>query len=261
MENDIGATGSTPVEPGQPTARGPEEATNSFARLFGVLVSPGETFEGIARKPDWLIPLLVWIAISVAATIVLTPRLDYEPMFRSMMERNSQLSEQQREQQLDTMLETSEKRKLWGKLAPVATVPIMMLIVGVLFWGALRAFGADNSFRQSFSVTLYAFAPQFIKSIITTAIAAARTSIDARSVNALLKSNLGAFTSPIESPVAFAILGSIDLFTIWTIVLLSIGLSAISGFPKGKLAMLVISFYLVVVLFKIGFAFLMGGFS
>ncbi|MBW3670516.1 MAG: YIP1 family protein [Acidobacteria bacterium] len=262
MDNESGTPVTDPVPPGEPAAPAPEGPENPLTRLFGVLVSPGETFESIGRKPDWLIPLLVWIAISIAGTMVVMPRLDYEPMYRSMLERNSQLTEKQREQQLDRMMEGAELGEKWGVYAPVLTVPLMFLVVGTVFWGALRAFGAENSFRQSLSVTIYAFTPQLLKAITSTAIASTRTTIDARLANALLKSNLGAFlTSPTESPVMFALLGSVDLFTIWTIVLLAIGLSVISKFPAGKVAILVVVLYLVVVLVKVGFAALMGGFS
>lgn len=261
MENENDPSAVTPVEPEQQAHHQSEGPSNPFTRLFGVLISPGETFESIGRKPDWLVPLLIWIAISIAATMVLMPRLDYEPMYRSMLERNSQLTEKQREQQLDRMIESAEAGRKWGVYAPVATVPLMFLVVGSVFWGALRAFGADNTFRQSFSVTIYAFTPQLVKAIISTAIATTRTTIDARMANSLLKSNLGVFTDPVESPVLFAILSSVDLFTIWTIVLLAIGLSVISRFPTNKVAILVVVLYLVVVLFKVGMAMLMGGFS
>lgn len=261
MENESGIPVTSTVPPGEPTAPAPEGPDNPLTRLFGVLVSPGETFESIGLKPDWLVPLLIWIVLSVAAAFLVVPRLDYEPMYRSMLERSSQLTEQQREQQLDRMLESAERGRNWGVYAPAATVPLMFLVVGTIFWGALRAFGAENSFRQSLSVTIYAFTPQLLKTIVSTAIASTRTTIDARMANSLLKSNLGAFTNPLESPVLFAVLSSIDLFTIWTIVLLAIGFSVISRFSTGKVAILVVALYLVVVLVKVGLAALMGGFS
>ncbi|MDX1582036.1 MAG: Yip1 family protein [Thermoanaerobaculia bacterium] len=261
MEDSATPPAATP--PSEPTApaTGPEGPGNPFARLFGVLVSPGATFESIARRPDWLVPLIVWILVSIGATMVLTPRLDYEPMYRSLLERNPQLTEQEKEEQLDEMLESATTGRKWGMYAPLLTVPLMFLVMGGIFWGSLRAFGAENTFRESFAVSIYAFTPQLIKSIITAAIAATRTEIDPRTVNALLKSNLGAFTSPIEEPVIFAVLSSVDFFTIWTIILFAIGLSAISGFSKTRLAVMVVVFYLVVVVVKVGLAVLMGGLS
>lgn len=250
-----------PVAPDQQIPAAPEGPSNPLTRIVGVLISPGETFESIGRRPDWLVPLLIWIAISVASTMVVVPRLDYEPMYRSMLERNSQLTEKQRDQQLDRMMESAEMGRKWGVYAPAGTVPLMFLVVGAIFWGSLRAFGAENDFKQSFSVTIYAFTPQLLKAIISTVIATTRSSIDARMASSLLKSNLGAFTSPMDSPVMFALLSSVDLFTIWTIVLLAIGLSVISRFSAAKVAILVVVLYLVIVLFKVGMAMLLGGFS
>ncbi len=100
-----------------------------------------------------------------------------------------------------------------------------------------------------------------IKAIISTAIATTRTTIDARMASAILKSNLGALTSSSDSPVLFALLSSVDLFTIWTIVLLSIGFAVVTRFTAARVGAYVVGLYLVVVLFKVGMAMLMGGFS
>ncbi len=120
----------TPGSSGQP-----EGPANPFSRLFGVLISPGETFESIARRPDWLVPLLIWIAISIGATMILVPRLDYEPMYKAMLEKRSQMSEKQRDEQLDRMMESAEAGRKWALYTPVASVPLMFLVVAVAHVG------------------------------------------------------------------------------------------------------------------------------
>jgi hypothetical protein len=50
-----------------PTAAREGTPARSFpTRLLGVFVEPGATFEDIARKPDWLSPLIVLVLVSFA---------------------------------------------------------------------------------------------------------------------------------------------------------------------------------------------------
>jgi hypothetical protein len=83
--------------------------------------------------------------------------------------------------------------------------------------------------------------------------------IDARELGSLLKSNLGALVDSSDAPVLHSLLSSVDLFNIWTIVLYTIGLAAISRFSKTNLALYVTGLYLIIVAVKVGFAALIGG--
>ncbi|HST21890.1 MAG TPA: hypothetical protein VLR90_12270, partial [Blastocatellia bacterium] len=69
--------------------------------------------------------------------------------------------------------------------------------------------------------------------------------------------NLAAFLPSDASRVLSAIAASIDVFTIWYLILLSIGFAVIAGtkkFKTSKTATLVFGAYAVWVLVKIGFA-------
>jgi hypothetical protein len=144
-------------------------------------------------------------------------------------------------------------------VTPVVSILVITLVMAGVFWGGLRAFGGDNSFQQTYAVTVYGWIPMFVKSVITTLIALPRSVIDARELGSLLKSNLGALVDSSEAPVLHSLLSSVDLFNIWTIVLYAIGLAAISRFSKTGLALYVTGLYLVIVAVKVGFAALIGG--
>ena len=46
----------------------PVPSKSFVARLVGVFFSPGETFADVARRPDFIIPLLIMVVLSVAGT-------------------------------------------------------------------------------------------------------------------------------------------------------------------------------------------------
>lgn len=242
-----------------PPATEPEGPRNPFARMGGVLFNPDETFRSIAWRPDWLVPFLVILVFSSVSFFLIAPKLDYEPQMREMFEKNPNLSAQQKEKAIEESLGRVEMMNKFGLVTSVLSVAILTLILAAIFWGALRAFGAENGFKQTFAVTVYAWLPQTIKGVLVTLIAMPRSAIDVRSMGSLLKSNLGAFVDRGDSPALYALLSSVDLFNIWVIVLLTIGLAAISGFRRSKLAIMIVSLFAVYVALKVGFAALMGG--
>jgi hypothetical protein len=253
--------GPAPPESSVPprVSSSPEGGDNPFARIVGVLFSPEETFASIARRPDWLVPLLLMIIVAVGSYAVLAPKIDYEPQFRAMYEQNRHVPADQREELIEKSLEGVERMKVFGYVTPVLSILVLTLLMAGVFWGGLRAFGGDNSFKQTYAVTVYGWIPMFLKSVITTLIALPRSVIDARELGSLLKSNLGAFVDSSEAPVMHSLLSSVDLFNIWTIVLFAIGLAAISRFSRTNLAIYVTVLYLIVVAVKVGFAALIGG--
>src|SRR4029453_15340994 len=50
---------------------------SGFGRLIGVLVSPGKTFQSIAERPTWALPLVVLLFLSAVIGYVTAQRTDY----------------------------------------------------------------------------------------------------------------------------------------------------------------------------------------
>jgi len=78
-----------------------------------------------------------------------------------------------------------------------------------------------------------------------------------------LKSNLSVLLPEGFSPTIKSLATSLDIFTIWFLVLLTIGFAGITGFgahniPTWKVAILVFGIWLTWVLIKAGLAFLFG---
>ena len=69
----------------------------------------------------------------------------------------------------------------------------------------------------------------------------------------MLRSNLG-FLAPPDAKALHSLLGSLDVFSFWTMGLLAIGLAAAARIRKGQAAGVVVSLWLVYVLAKAGLA-------
>jgi hypothetical protein len=225
--------------PPPPAAPGPKP--NGFQRIIGVLISPDETFASIARQPDFLAPLLLIIVLSAVGGFIFAQRVDFTAPAREAMEERGNVSEAQMESALRI---TATVSKVIAYGSPLLSVIVLMIVAGVMLL-AFRMMGAEGTFKQAFSVTLYAWVPLMILNIIVIAIVASRTGITALDLPTLVMSNPGFLVTMKEHPLLFALLTSIDIFTIWSMVLFIFGFSYVSKFSKSKSAAIVITVWVL----------------
>jgi hypothetical protein len=219
-------------------------------RVVGALFAPDDTFDDIARRPDILVPLLLILVIGIASAVVVVPRIDFESMFRTQFESNKNMSAEDVNRMIPIMVASA---KVFGYAGSVFVVAYIAIIAGILLL-AFRVLGGEGGYKQAFSVALYSWLPQVISGLIATIIVLGRGGVTGDEMQTILKSNLGAFVDPKEQMIAFAFLSSIDIFTIWTIVLLIIGFAHVARMSKAKTAGVILPLWLIAVLIKVGFA-------
>jgi len=234
---------TTEIPPGPPAAAPPRP--NGFARIIGVLFSPNETFASIARQPDWATPLIVILVVSLVAGVIFAQRVDFTAPAREAMEQRNMPQDQ-----IDRAVRiTGAISKVASYCAPIISV-IFLLIIAAIMLVAFRLFGGEGDFRQSFAVTCYAWMPGTIKSIILTAIVAARGA-SAMDLATLLRSNLAFLTSMKANPLLFVLLSKLDIFTFWLLALFIIGFAYVAKFSKAKSAAIVIGLWIVATLLSL----------
>ena len=246
MTSDIGSS----QPPSQPAAA-PTTRTNSFARIGGALFAPNETFKEIAAKPDFGIPLAILLIVGFISALIIAQHVDFGAATREALEA------QGREMSAEDMEQAVRIGSAFGKaftyFSPLISAIFFVVIAGILLL-AFRMFGGEGNFKQSFSVTLYAWFPQLIKGILMTIIIMTRKDVPADQLANIVMSNPGFLVDPKQQAVLHALLSSIDVFTIWTLVLFIIGFSFVSRMTKAKSAAIVVSLWIVTVIIKLGFA-------
>lgn len=231
-----------------------EPKPNVFSRFAGALFAPVDTFRSIARRPDILYPMLILIALGIAVSVVIVQKMDFDALMAMQ-------AEQLRERQPNMSAADIERAGRIGAaiaramayVGPILGVLWYVLLAAVLLF-SFRLFGGEGTFKQSVSATLYAQTPLVINSLILAIVAFARGSIDPTQMATVVKSNPAFLVEMKEQPALFSLLSSLDVFTIWTVVLLIIGCSEFSGLSRGKSAALVISLWIVLIVIKTGFA-------
>ncbi len=245
---------TTDVQEAPPGSPPPEKTQNVFERIAGVLFAPAETFRDIARRPDILGPLLIIVIIGYATTAAVMQKMDFSTVIAQQAEQMRKQNPDMGDEQLQQMERiTTASMKVFGWIAPLVSVLWYALVALVLMF-AFRLFGGEGTYKQAFSVTLYSWIPLVLFGIILTVVVLARGSFDPSAAATLVKSNPAFLVDMKEQPVLFSFLSSLDLFTIWTIALLSIGFATISKTSKSKAAVIVVSLWIAMIFVKVGFA-------
>ncbi|MEA2416377.1 MAG: hypothetical protein QOI58_3034 [Thermoanaerobaculia bacterium] len=229
-------------------APGAEPKPNPFQRIIGVLFSPDATFASIARRPDWVVPLVLLLLVSLAAGFIMAPHVDFGAAARESMEQNKNVKPEDVEKAVRI---SASIGKVFSYISPVLSLIGLLVIAGVVLL-AFRIFGGEGDFKQAFSVTCYASMPTIIKSVVTLVIIVAKGGIiPAQALATLVRSNLGFLVDYKTNPVAFALLSSFDIFSVWFLALLIIGFSYVARVSKVKAAVTIISLWVLVLLLKL----------
>lgn len=219
-----------------PAGTGAEAAPMNFAqRLAGIYFEPKNTFEDIRRRSSWVGIFILLSALALASQYVLTSRMDHETFMRKALQMNpmtKSMPEEQIQQVLARPQSAFQKYSAYV-FAPLGILVTYLVIAGI-FLAAFTLMGASIPYRKSLATTFWGMAPPGILLTLLGILMMYIKDPAELSLNPAdnIVTNLGRLVSDKEHPVLASLLGSIDLFSLWTIALLAVGFATVSD---GKL--------------------------
>lgn len=223
---------------------------SGFGRVIGALVSPERTFRSIAERPTWVVPLLLLMLVTGLVGYVAGERVDFEKQIRREMAERGGVSEDEIQQAVEMM----EK---FGKvlfIIPAVFAPLVYLLIALIFLVALRLSGSEIGFGHSFSVMLHSMMPWVIHSLLSLPLILRQETIDPETMErgGLLMSNLAALAPEDSGKVLLSLLASLDLFTVWTLILLTIGYRVVARVSTATAATVAVTLWLLYLGGKLG---------
>jgi hypothetical protein len=214
-----------PLLPPPPAAQTEQPHMNEAARLAGVFFSPGKAFADIARRPRWWVPVILISILSTVYLMAFTQRVGWESVLRPAIESNQNMqnmSVQQREQIIAT---AAGVYKYVGYLSVVGTLFYVFITAVILMFLFDTMMSASIGLKRMMAIVAYGILPLVIQTALSMVVLFLKDPEEFNLRNPLVF-NVGAFLNS-DSPAALRALGSsIDLFSLWIIVLLAIGVSA-----------------------------------
>jgi len=210
--------------------------------------------------------MIIAIATVLASTFFFQWRVhpDWDSIMRNQIKKRMERSNQSlTEEQMQQQVAFSKSIAKFFPIIGAIVTPIMYVILAGIFALGLMFIQAKTTFKKILSVVAWSSASiGIVATVVTMASLMVRDEEGLRSIDptqsaGIVPSNLAAFLSATASPVIKSVAGSLDIFTIWILILLSIGFASIAGSRKikaGNTATVVFGFWAVYVLLKIGWA-------
>jgi hypothetical protein len=207
-------------------------------RIVNTYIAPSKTFEDIRRNASWWAPWLLLSISSLTFGYARFEKVDAKHMVEQRIEQ-SNMAQQRMEQ-----LPPSQRDAAISAQAKIAQITFFAgpigfllggLIVAVIFWAVFNfGFAAEIPFQRYFSIAFYAFLPVVISTLLT-AISVGLNS-DPENYNEFnpLASNPGYFMDRGEHKFLYGVASGLDVFPIWVLVLLGLGIAKNS--VKGKVS-------------------------
>ena len=232
MTTSASAAGSTPAP------------KNLVARFIGILVSPKATFQSVVAAPKVLGMLAVTsVLIGVFAALPMMTDAGKQAAIETQVQQMQSMGFQVNDQMYEQMQKGANRMPYTAAIGGIVATPIMALIFsGILFAIFNAALGGEASFKQVFAVYIHG-GPV---SVASTALTGVVNYFSGRMGSV---ANLGALLPMLpEKSFAANFIGAIDIFIIWSLIVLAIGLGVLYKRRTQPIAISLLAVYGVIAL-------------
>jgi hypothetical protein len=224
--------------------------------LAGLYFTPGDSLRAVARRPAFWAPLVAFVALGAAFNAVWLHAIDPAEFARTQIEDSpfaERLSPQDRAEGI------ARQARIFPKVAwlgPLVFSPLSLLLVALVYLFVFRfLYGGEVTFPQSLAVVAWSFlAVALVTTPLTLLVLYLKEdwNVDPRTA---LQANLALFLDKgAVSRAVYSLAESLDLFSAWTVALLSIGYGAAAAIPARRAAIGVTALWAVYVLGKAALA-------
>ncbi len=219
--------------------------------LLDILATPTEVFTRVKEKPDWFWAFACISVLSIAMAFFTLPLSKRIAMIA--LEGTGTLDETQ----IQKAISLSERLQYIGLLAiPVLFLLRWTILASVLYFSAILLGAQELQFKKVFSVLVYAETILLLVAVINILllhIKGVESILHPTDLQAIVGLDILMRDRRANLPL-FTLLNSINVFSLWYVATLSIGVSVITNFSKLKSAVIVSSVWLLAIGFQVALA-------
>lgn len=248
----------------QPGADLTASGLSQWQRVTNTFAAPSKTFQDIKNgHRSWWLPFLIICLVGYIFFAAVTMKIGMQTVAENQMKLNPKT-----EERMASM--TPEQRANTTRISTAVTrgffigAPVMILIVVAVgslgLWGTINfGFGGKANYGSIFCVWIFSTLPTIIKTLLGVVVIYAGTAPESFNVKNFAPTNIGAFLNPADtSPALYSLLSSIDIITIWTLVLLGMGTAIVAGVKRSSGYMAVFGWWVLFILIGVGWNAMMG---
>jgi len=198
---------------------------SSFSGVLKVLFAPSKVFASLREKPNWILPLIIFLALVAAATLILFPTIRTEIL--NNITSNPDISEEQRA----VIMEQASSRLTLGWIMVPGLIFqfIAFFAIGAVFYfvGSILL-GGEGKFSQILSVTALAQIVAIPEHLVKVPMILAKHTMKVHTDLSLF------FPVSMEDNFLFKLFSQLDLFAFWKVYLIGLGMAVLYKFTTKK---------------------------
>jgi hypothetical protein len=224
-------------------AGSPPAATNVFSRFIGIITSPKATFQGVVANPKILgMLLLTTLIIAVCAALPMTTEAGKQAALDQQVSQMESFGFKVNDEQYEGMRKGMAFAPYTTAISVAVASPIIIAILaGILFAIFNAAMGGEASYKQVYSVVTHAGVISALGQLFVGPFNYFRGSMaNPTTLAALL---------PMFDDTSFMgkLAGMIDLFIIWWVIVLAMGLAVLYRRRTQPIAMTLFGIYALII--------------
>ncbi|MGB9254419.1 MAG: YIP1 family protein [Candidatus Korobacteraceae bacterium] len=237
-----------------PVAPLEEKPLSEVERIVDTFVAPSKTFTDLRRSSNWLVPWVLMAIVGTALVFVVDNKLGMEKVVENGLALAPKQAAQLDKLSPDARAAQIEKVVKFNRVVaytyPIVILIFLCIVAAVLLGTFNFGLAAELRFNQCLAVCMYASLPGILKTLIAILVIAMGAG-EAFTFQNPIASNLSPLVDP-NSHFLYSVATSVDLFTIWTMVLTGIAFSCLSKVKRGTCMAVVFGWWLLVVLVGAG---------
>jgi hypothetical protein len=243
-----------PAVPVTPEAPGLSEVS----RFVDTIVAPSKTFNDIRRSSRWWLPFLFGVLVTYVFFYAVQRQVGWTQVAENNIKQNAKMQEQfatlEPAQVNEKVQQIGAFTKYVFYAAPLVNLIVAAICASVMLATVNFGFGGEATFGKMFAVWMYAGIPLSIQALLAAGVLFAGVTPEQFNLQNPVGTNLGYYLPADTSKGLMTLATSFDLISIWTIVLLVIGCSAIGKISRGKAGVAVFGWWILIVLAKTAIA-------
>jgi hypothetical protein len=233
----------------------PEAAGGFVQNLIDVYFSPREAFTRIVRSPRILLPLVGYVVLVLGFTGIWMQKMDAREFMKVQIEESGQADRIPAEQREAIIEQQAKWMPIFAWVKAVGIAVTLLAIAGVLMFVYRFFYSSEVTFRQAFAIVTWIF---FAVALVSTPLMLLVLQLKGDwNINPqeVIQANLGLLLekSSAAKPL-WALLSSVDLFSLWMVFLLAVGFGVASKKTTGSAIWGVAIPWILIVLVKVGWA-------
>jgi len=213
-----------------------------LSRFVGVITSPKATFQAVVAHPRWFGMLaLVTVIVAVCVTLPMTTEAGRQAALENNVRQMENFGMQVNDEMYANMAKGMRFAAYQTFFSILIAGPIFTAVIAGILFGVFVLMGGQATFKQLLAVYVHSTAVSALGQLFTGPLNYFRGSMSSAT-------NLAVFLPMLDEQSFVArLLGMIDIFVIWWLVLLAIGLGVLYKRRTQGLAMGLFAVYAVII--------------